>query len=237
MRTLNPSMDTPTLPNPDSPRSQGRWFRAVTFRVPTWRILLPSLVVAGSLALSLGHAMHGFLSVSRPVTANVLVVEGWSPDYALEWAAQEFDRGHYDLLIAAGGPMERGSLVSGYRTYAEIAAATLSRLGIDPHRLATASAEATFRHRTYVSARSVRELIEGHSVKVRGLNLISLGPHARRSWTVYRKVLGDQCALGVVSVAPRDYDPTRWWASSEGVKSTIVEMLGWVYEGLFDGGR
>jgi hypothetical protein len=226
-----------TMPNANSSPPPGRWCRVVTVRLPTWRVLLPGLVLLSALVFLVVNSVHGFLSVSHPVVANVLVVEGWSPDYALEWAVQEFDRGQYEVLIAAGGPMERGSLVSGYPTYAEIAAATLVRLGVDPARVATAPAEATLRNRTYVSARGVRELLDVHAVEPRGLNLISLGTHARRSWVVYGKTLGDQCAVGVLAVPPEDYDPARWWASSAGVKSTIVEAVGWFYESLFGSGR
>jgi hypothetical protein len=230
-------MNLDPMPNPNPGHPKRRWLRPVTIWVPTWRMLIPGLVLLGGLVYWAGHSVHGFLSVSQPVTANVLVVEGWSPDYALVWAVEEFDRGQYDLLIAAGGPMDRGSLVSGYPTYADIAAATLGRLGIDPARLATAPAEATLRNRTHVSARGVRELLDSHAVEARGLNLVSVGTHARRSWVVYRKTLGDQCAVGILSVPPEHYDPAAWWTSSAGVKGTIVETLGWLYESLFDGGR
>jgi hypothetical protein len=224
-------------PIANSGRSTGRWFRPVRVWLPTWRLLVPGVLLLSLLCFWVGRSLHGFLGVSQPVAANVLVVEGWSPDYALEWAVQEFDRGRYDLLVAAGGPMERGSLVSGFASYAEIAEATLSRLGVDPARLGAAPSEAAIRNRTFASARGVRKLLDGHELKVDGLNLITMGPHARRSWVVYKKALGDRYAVGILAVPPRDYDPARWWASSAGAKSTIVEALGWAYEALFDSGR
>lgn len=35
-----------------------------------------------------------FLALNQPAEAQVLIVEGWMPDYALKDAAREFYRGH-----------------------------------------------------------------------------------------------------------------------------------------------
>ena len=40
-----------------------------------------------------------------------------------------------------------------------------------------------------------------------------------------------------IVVTPRDYNRERWWASSEGIKDTLTEGLGWAYELIFDSGR
>jgi hypothetical protein len=175
--------------------------------------------------------------VNAPVEANVLVVEGWSPDYALAEAVREFQRGGYALLVASGGPLESGSLITGYPTYAELAEASLKRLGMTSGELIAAPAEKTLRNRTFVSAVSVRDLLTRKDLRTTGVNVVSVGTHARRSWVVYSKVLKGQCPVGVIALAPEDYDPDRWWASSGGVKGTLTEALGWLWESLFDGGR
>lgn len=214
-----------------------RWLRRASVWVPTWRTLL-LLLAAGALVLwGALRSAHRFLSVHEPVAANVLVVEGWLPDDALAVGVREFQRGGYEVLIASGGPLPKGYLVSGYATYAELAGATVVKLGVATNQLRVASTAKTHRNRTYVSACAVRDLVREHGLTVRGINVVSEGPHARRTRLAYRKAFGDSTAIGILDVPPQDYDADRWWASSDGVKSTLTEGLGWLYEVLFDSGR
>jgi len=212
-------------------------FHRATLWLPTWRLTIPVLLGLSLILFISVRSTHAFLSLNAPVEANILVVEGWAPDYALVEAVQEFERGDYALVVASGGPLERGSLVTGYDTYAELAEASLKKLGMKSEDLIAAPAEKVFRNRTFVSAVSVRELLAERAIEITGVNVVSVGTHARRSWIVYTKVLRDTCPVGVISLAPRDYDPDRWWTSSDGVKTTLTETIGWLYEVLFDGGR
>jgi len=43
-----------------------------------------------------------FLSKSSRTDANLLVVEGWLPDYAIDEAYREFNSGRYDLIVTTG---------------------------------------------------------------------------------------------------------------------------------------
>jgi hypothetical protein len=214
-----------------------RWVRQVTFWLPTWRLAIPLLLAAGLVGFGFIRQLHPFLSVNQSVPANVLVVEGWMPDYALEQALELSRQGGIDLVIAAGGPVERGALVSGFATHAELAAQTLRQMGLPNERLVAVPAEPTYRNRTHVSARSVRAYLAKHPLEVRGINVVSVGPHARRTRLVYRRTLKGLCPVGLIAVPPESYDPGRWWASSEGTKNTVVEAAGWLYERLFGGGR
>ena len=46
--------------------------------------------------------LANYLSKSDRVKANVLIVEGWVPDYALEMAYEEFFRNEYEYIITTG---------------------------------------------------------------------------------------------------------------------------------------
>jgi hypothetical protein len=170
------------------------------------------------------------LSVNKPVAANVLVVEGWMPDYGLQQSLDEFRKGQYEHLVTAGGPLEQGYFLSGYGSYAHLAGATLKKLGLPGDRLIEAPAPESLRNRTFESVRSVRAKLNDRGIRIRGINVVSIGPHTRRSRLVYQRVFGRQVNVGVIAVAPRDYDPNRWWKSSQGVKSVFGEALGWAYE-------
>jgi hypothetical protein len=133
--------------------------------------------------------------------------------------------------------MPKGYIVSGYETWAAISRDTLARLGAPPDTLLEAPGVKTYRQRTLESARAVRDRLRELGIRPQGINVISEGPHARRTWATYRRVFrGDAVPVGVINVPPQDYDPERWWASSDGVKNTIAEGLGWLYEALFSSG-
>jgi hypothetical protein len=182
-------------------------------------------------------AFHGFLNASHPVDADVLVVEGWVSDPGLERAVREARAGRYSYVVTAGGPLSSGSFLVTHGTYAALAAESLRRLGWPAQTLLVAPAAQTLRNRTYESAVAVRELLAKQGLRPRGINVVSEATHARRTWTVYRKVFAGGPAVGVVALPPVDYEAERWWRSSEGVKATLMEGMGWLYEVLWNGGR
>ena len=234
---MKPSSRKPTPAQDTANPAPKRWFRPVTLLLPTWRLWMPALLMLGCALVLTGRSAHDFLSVSSPVPATVLIVEGWLPDYALAQVIVEFDRGQYQLLITTGGPIERGALLAEYATHAEIAAATLLALAFDPQRLVAVPAPPETRHRTRASALAVSTWLEQEGLRPGAVNLVSLGPHARRSWAAYRESLEPAIAVGIIALPPQDYEPARWWASSQGVKVTLTELLAWLHERLFAGGR
>jgi hypothetical protein len=60
--------------------------------------------VAGILWVMLG--MYGFLAQNDRVEAEILVVEGWLPEYALEEAIKEFRSHPYKKMVTTGGPID-----------------------------------------------------------------------------------------------------------------------------------
>lgn len=46
--------------------------------------------------------LSGFLSKSEKVNANILIVEGWLPEYAVENAYSEFQKNDYEYIITTG---------------------------------------------------------------------------------------------------------------------------------------
>jgi hypothetical protein len=46
--------------------------------------------------------ISGYLSKSKIVNANILIVEGWLPDYALKLASDEFQKHDYEYIITTG---------------------------------------------------------------------------------------------------------------------------------------
>jgi hypothetical protein len=64
---------------------------------------------------------------------------------------------------------------------------------------------------------------------VESLDLVTLGPHARRSRLLYEEAFGNKVKVGVIAIAIPDYDVKRWWRYSEGVREVIGEGIGYLY--------
>ena len=200
--------------------------------LPTWRGWLLLLLVGLLLATVTVRRVQPFLAVTDPIDGGALVVEGWAPDYALVAAIDEFRRHHYTRLYVVGVPLERGAPLSEYKTYAELGAATLLKLGLDRDSVQAISMPAVRQDRTYASALALKHWLQEHNAMPTGLNLISMGPHARRSRLLFEKAFGGDSRVGIIALEDRDYDPAHWWKSSQGVRTVTDELIAYGYARL-----
>ena len=200
--------------------------------VPTlrgWFVLALSLA---ALAVLAARELHPFLAVTDSVPGGVLVVEGWVPDYMLEAAIAEFKQNHYDRLFVTGIPLEQGAPLSEYKNFAHLGAATLVRLGLSTNAVQAVPTGHTRRDRTYATAIALRHWLREHELAPTKVNLITGGPHARRSRLLFEKALGQGVTVGVIAVPENDYDERHWWHYSQGVRVIIDEMLAYAYARL-----
>lgn len=198
--------------------------------VPTrrcWIVLVLSLFGGSVLVL---RSMGRFLAVTEPVAAEVLVVEGWIPDYAMPGVMAEFQRGGYRLLVASGGEASEWWSVERYKTWAEITVATLVAMGFDTNRIVAAPPDrGVVRDRTYSSGLAVKHWLQGASNTVHGVNVYSLGAHARRSRLLFRKAIGASIRVGIIAHPDETYDSSQWWANADGFTETLCEGLAYLY--------
>lgn len=200
--------------------------------LPTIQGWLFILVFFMALMLFTANHIHRFLAPNFPLKADVLVVEGWIEDYALESAMKEFQQGGYQKLITTGTPLEQGYYLSEYKTTAELAAATLIALGFAPEQLVTVPAPKVLRNRTAASAVALGEWISQSKLNIKSINLYSSDVHARRSWLLFKQALAPQIQVGVISVDSDSYNPKQWWIYSAGVRSIISEAIAYFYARL-----
>jgi len=102
-------------------------------------------------------------------------------------------------------------------------------MGMDEHEVIAVAAPDVMRDRTYHSALALKRWIDVNKIKAKRLDLASLGPHTRRSWILFQKAFGEEFEVGSIALSPEDYDPERWYNSSEGVRTTIGELIAYVY--------
>ena len=203
--------------------------RRRTCWLPTLRSWLLLLILFGTVLIFGFRNANTFLAVNNPMPDGVLVVEGWSPDYAMETAMSEVKRNPYHKLYVVGGPLEQGAPLSEYKTFAELGAAILRQMGMSSNTVQAVPAPYVRRDRTYAAAIALRNWFRQRGDVPGAINLVSTGAHARRSRLMFEKAFGSGTRVGVMDIEDRDYDPRHWWKSSQGVRSVLDEMIAYGY--------
>ena len=160
-----------------------------------------------------------------------MVVEGWMPTYAYREAVTEFRKGGYRKIIAAGTRQDHGD--DGDQSREHSGAEKLIAFGIPRDLVVIASYREIHRDRTFHAAMAVKQWLQEQGLRTTSVDVVTVGPHARRSRLLYEKALGNEVAIGVIAVEDRKFDPSHWWRSSEGVRAIVDESIAYLYARLF----
>ena len=195
-----------------------------------WGLLIMSVSV---ISLFLILFAYPFLAPMHPVDGEVLVVEGWLPDYSLTKVKTRFQKGNYKLLITTGATFTIGHPLSKYyKSWANLAASALNAKGIPLEQIILAPTSANPKNnRTYHTALEVKQKLSAKGLSLTSIDVVSLGPHSRRTWFMFKQVF-PMVKVGIVSMEPQDYDVTKWWSSSAGLRALITESLAYFYARL-----
>lgn len=190
-----------------------------------------SWIVAVLLAVAVFiFTIHDFLAMNDPVQANILVVEGWIwESAAMKDAAKEFNSGGYDLVVTvgtlprwhAGEPLEENA--------AAHAADQLRKFGVNEQVIQILTVPNIDRHRTYTSALAVKRWLLDSHIHVVGINVFTLGAHARKSLVLFKRALGENTPIGVIAGIEDSYDPEQWWLSVKGIYIVLRKTIGYLY--------
>ncbi|MGA2748443.1 MAG: ElyC/SanA/YdcF family protein [Verrucomicrobiota bacterium] len=202
-------------------------------RKEVWTLSLRGWLAAFAFALAVLLAVffrvHPFLAVNNPVPADVLVVEGWVPAYALVDAWHYYQDGHYRLLLTTGSLCRDAVNLDPDDTYARISAAALKKMFGHSAQIQPVPAPLTGRERTYTSALALKEWLRLHEPAVTSVNVVTMATHARRTRLLFAKALGPGFQVGVMSVQDQEYDPRHWWRYSQGIKEVLSEGSAYLY--------
>jgi len=200
----------------------------------SWRgwLLVTSAGLAAAYFVFLN--IHPFLAVTHRVNTNILVVEGSVQGYAIRGGAKEFKNGSYERIFTTGGPEDgNGGYTNDYNTSASVAAEGLKRFGVPDDLVQMVPSRVIGRERTYSSAVALRDWFREHNTPVHSINVLTEGAHARRTRLLYQKAFGKNVAVGVIAVSNPDYDPTKWWRYSDGVREIIGQSIACIYARFF----
>jgi uncharacterized SAM-binding protein YcdF (DUF218 family) len=197
----------------------------------TWAGRLLTLTVVAMLTVILARGLCGFLAITSPVGGQFLVVEGWMPGYAYREAAAQFRKASYTKIIVAGMIKEDGD--SGGDLREHFGREKLIKFGVPSDLVVTASFEEVHRDRTFHSAMAVKQWLQEQGLRTTSIDVVTVGPHARRSRLLFEKALGNEVKVGVISVEDRRFDPNHWWRASEGVRTVVDESVAYLYARVF----
>ena len=216
-------------PNHSSQKLFGTFTRKERWGL-SWRGWL-LLVSAGLVAACLVFLnIHPFLAVTHRVNTNLLVVEGWIPRYALREAAEEFRTGSYQRIFTTGGPVE-GGYTNDYNTSASVGAEILKKFGVPDDRDGSFARNCP-RENIQFSGRIAR-LVTRTQYTRDSINVLTEDAHARRTRLLYHEAFGKSVTVGIIAVANPDYNSTKWWHYSDGVREVIGESIAYIYARFF----
>ena len=203
---------------------------------PTWTGWIGIMALLVIPLLGWGLIGERFLSLTKRLDAEVLIVECWIGKQGLIAAVEEFKRGDYSHIVTVGPKVKRGWESDG-RSVAELAGEYLQKLGIPDQKIVIAPAADKNVNRTYEAARSAMGGLEKEKVEATAVNVFTHGTHSRRSRLVFSKVFGTNAKVGCISWLPREHKDSGYWVSTERMESFFTETLSYIFELTLNGGR
>lgn len=195
-----------------------------------WLCVLVALLIIGFVFF---NSVHSFLAVSKPVRADILVVDGLLTGYAYDTIVKFIERDNYKFVIATGVDMNYVYTQEDGYNNAELSYKILLTKKIENCRIEKAPAYKVIKDRTFTSAITLRKWLLDNDLKDQSFNLVTIGCHARRSLVLYRKVFKGERKVGVISIEDLSYDSDKWYKYSQGVRTVLSEVIGYTYNILF----
>lgn len=112
-----------------------------------------------------------------------------------------------------------------YDSYAELARNNLLAMGIDSSLIVEIPGKRVTLNRTLTSALAFRDWLNTSDFEVKGINIVTLGTHSRRTWMIYNKILNKKYDIGIISLPDYRERHSRIYK----VLKTLREIFGIIY--------
>lgn len=115
--------------------------------------------------------------------------------------------------------------INNYRSHPEIIRNKLIKYGIDSSKIVAVTGKKTNLNRTLTGALAFRDWLKTSGPNVKGINIITMGIHSRRTWLTYNRIIDKSINIGIISL-PESENPEL--EKSEFIR-TITETLDLIY--------
>ncbi len=122
-------------------------------------------------------------------------------------------------------PDGKRRIINNYISNAELTKKRLVFMGMDPSQITAVSGDKVRINRTLTSALAFRDWLKTSDINIKGIKIISMGTHARRTWMTYNRVLNEKYKIGIISLPDYKYNRSKIVR----LLKTIRETLGIIY--------
>jgi hypothetical protein len=98
-------------------------------------------------------------------------------------------------------------------------------MGIDSAKVTAVPGANVKINRTLTSALAFRDWLKKTNIDIKGINIISLGTHSRRTWMIYNKVLDGEYKIGIIPIRNEKINHSE----IKVILNTLREILGIFY--------
>ncbi|MEZ5149216.1 MAG: hypothetical protein R2759_19635 [Bacteroidales bacterium] len=176
--------------------------------------------------------IHPFLAKNAPIKTDILVVEGFITDYAVEECMTIFNAGNYSKLYITGKKRMKGAQLDMYENDGEFTAATLEKLGFDRSKIVVVAVEEDILKDRTLSRHSHCVIGWNNITHYLILTLRILGPHARRSQLLFSQAFDDLIEIGVILSRIKVMMQLAGGAAAA-VSEVNKEFVAWIYARFF----
>ena len=180
--------------------------------------------------------IHAYLSFSKPINADILLVEGWiSVDYAPK-ILKEYYRNHYSRIVVIGET--KPDIVNADKNdrYTNPVKLSKSLRSFSKNKIVINLVNARYveKHQTLNYMVCFKNWLFRELPNAKSVNLFSASAHSRKSFLLLRRVLPASIKLGVISAAPITYNAKYWWLSKRGIWVVFKNSIAYIYAFAFE---
>lgn len=119
-------------------------------------------------------------------------------------------------------------IINNFNSNAELARNRLLSMGIDSSQIISTSGERVKINRTLTSALAFRDWLKQTNRNISGINIISMGAHARRTWMIYNRILKEKYPIGIIALPDDIYTQSRIYRLFKNIRETLGIIYYWI---------
>ena len=119
-------------------------------------------------------------------------------------------------------------IINNFNSKPEFVRNKLVSMGIDSSRVIAVPCKRVRINRTLKSALAFRDWLQTSKININGINIITVGMHARRTWMIYNKILNEKYQIGIISIPEPAYDISGLGKVLKALRETLGIIYYWI---------